>query len=85
MQIMAKTPSIEQCFAAVEKAIADLEDGELPLESSLAVYEAGLKSVRQARQHLDAFAKRLEAMRALEEAVLADEGGEEEDDDDDQA
>ena len=68
---MPKKPSIEECFAAVEKAIADLEDGDLPLETSLGVYEAGLKSVRQARDHLNAFAKRLEAMRQLEEEVLA--------------
>ena len=75
---MAKKLSIEQCFAAVEKAIADLEDGELPLETSLSVYEAGLKSVRQARTHLDAFAKRLEALRQLEEDALADDDAAEE-------
>lgn len=69
---MAKNPPIEQCFAAIEKAITDLEDGELPLENSLAVYEAGLKHVRQARQHLDAFAKRLAAMRELEASALGD-------------
>lgn len=69
---MAKKPTIEQCFAAVEKAIADLEDGELPLEASLSVYELGLKNVRQARAHLDAFAKRLEAMGDLEEDALDD-------------
>ena len=72
MRLMAKKPTIEQCFAAVEKAISDLEDGELPLETSLSVYEAGLKHVRQAHA-LDAFAKRLEAMRELEEGGQADD------------
>ena len=47
---MAKKPTIEQCFAAVEQAISDLEDGELPLEASLSVYESGLKAcVRRGR------------------------------------
>lgn len=70
---MPKVPPIEDCFAAIEQAINDLEDGELPLEASLGVYESALKHVRLARQHLDGFAKRLEAMR--EEAEDADEDG----------
>jgi exodeoxyribonuclease VII small subunit len=60
---MAKTPDIETCFAAIEKAIASLEDGQLPLDKALSTYEKGLTSVRQARSHLDAFAERLAALR----------------------
>ena len=46
--------------------------------ASLSVYESGLKSVRQARAHLDAFAKRLEAMRELEEEAFDDADDDEE-------
>ncbi len=60
---MAKVPSIEDHFAAIESAVASLEGGDLPLEEALARYEAGLKAVRQAKGLLDRFATRLEELR----------------------
>lgn len=70
---MPKNPPIEACFAAIEQAIEDLDGEELPLEKSLAVYEAGLKHVRLARQHLDSFARRLEELRDLEDETLSED------------
>lgn len=55
MAAMSKTVPIEHYFEQIEGAIEALEDGELPLEDALKRYEAGLKSVRQARTMLDAF------------------------------
>jgi exodeoxyribonuclease VII small subunit len=61
---MAKQTSIEDHFATIEEAVRALESGELPLEEALARYEAGLKSVRQAKSMLDRYAARLDELRA---------------------
>lgn len=63
---MAKQPSIEDQFTVIEEAIAALEAGDLGLEDALARYEAGLKSVRQAKAQLDRFTARLEELRGDE-------------------
>jgi exodeoxyribonuclease VII small subunit len=68
---MAKSIPIEKHFELIEEAIAALEDGDLPLEDSLARYEKGLRSVRQARLLLDRFAARLDELRA-EDADLGE-------------
>jgi exodeoxyribonuclease VII small subunit len=60
---MAKVPSIEEQFAVIEDAIAALEAGDLGLEEALTRYEAGLKSVRQAKAQLDRYAAKLEELR----------------------
>lgn len=63
---MAKQPSIEDQFTVIEDAIAALETGDLALEEALGRYEAGLKSVRQAKAQLDRYAARLEELRGDE-------------------
>jgi exodeoxyribonuclease VII small subunit len=60
---MAKPPSIEEHFHAIEEAVAALEAGELPLEEALKRYESGLKAVRAAKGQLDAFQARLEELK----------------------
>lgn len=68
---MAKpaTPtSIEDHFRSIEAAVAALEGGELPLEDSLGRYEAGLKSVRAAKQMLDRYSARLTELRGEDES-----------------
>ena len=68
---MAKsaTPlSIEDHFRAIEDAVGALEGGELPLEDSLARYDAGLKAVRAAKQMLDRYAARLTELRGDNES-----------------
>ena len=61
---MPKQPSIEEQFSVIEEAISALETGDLGLEEALARYEAGLKSVRQAKAQLDRYAARLDELRA---------------------
>lgn len=68
---MAKQIALEDHLEQVEEAIAALEDGELPLEEALARYEAGLKSLRAAKQLLDRYQARLEELRAEPEAPTA--------------
>jgi len=63
---MPKQPSIEDQFSVIEEAIAALEIGDLALEDALERYEAGLKSVRQAKAQLDRYAARLEELRGDE-------------------
>jgi exodeoxyribonuclease VII small subunit len=63
---MAKQPSIEDQFTVIEEAIAALETGDLALEEALMRYEAGLRSVRQAKAQLDRYAARLEELRGDE-------------------
>lgn len=65
---MAKQPSIEDQFIVIETAIAALETGDLGLEEALTRYEAGLKSVRQAKAQLDRYVARLEELRGDEPA-----------------
>lgn len=64
----ATVTSIEDHFRSIEAAVAALEGGELPLEDSLARYEAGLKSVRAAKQMLDRYSARLTELRGDDEA-----------------
>jgi exodeoxyribonuclease VII small subunit len=74
---MAKsaTPvSIEDHFRSIEEAVNALEGGELPLEDSLARYEAGLKAVRAAKQMLDRYAARLTELRGDDEQSVAPAG-----------
>ena len=68
---MAKQPSIEDQFTVIEAAIAALETGDLGLEEALARYEAGLKSVRQAKAQLDRYVARLEELQGDEPSPSA--------------
>jgi exodeoxyribonuclease VII small subunit len=61
---MPKAVPIEDLFQQIDSAVAALESGDLPLEESLARYEAGLKALRAAQAQLDAFAGRLEVLQA---------------------
>lgn len=70
---MPKAPSIEDHFAQIEGAIADLDGGELPLEQALDRYEAGLKAVRQARLQLDRYAARLDELRTVDQVPGGDQ------------
>ena len=71
---MAKAQSIEDHFTAIEEAVAALESGDLPLEESLARYEAGLKSVRAAKVMLDRYAARLTELRAEDDGAPPEPG-----------
>ncbi len=44
----------EQALAELEKIVKQLENGSLPLEQSLALFERGVKLARQCREKLQA-------------------------------
>jgi len=45
-------PTFDQGMAELERIVARLEAGELPLEEALAAFEAGIALVRQLHQRL---------------------------------
>lgn len=61
---MGKAVSIEDHFERIEQVVEELERGELPLERALERYEAGLRSVREARRLLSGFEAKLTELRA---------------------
>lgn len=61
---MAKTPSIEKCFEAIEAAVEALEHEDLALNDAFTQYENGLKFLQQAKQQLDQYEARLETLNA---------------------
>ncbi len=45
-------PNFEQQLEALEAIVDQLEDGDLPLDEALKVFEKGVKLSRQCQQHL---------------------------------
>jgi exodeoxyribonuclease VII small subunit len=57
---MAKT--FEQSLDELEKIVKQLEDGDLPLEKSLELFEAGVKLSRECRERLTSAERRIEML-----------------------
>jgi len=51
--------SFEKCLARLERIVDDLEAGEVPLEKSLALYEEGVKLLREAHRRLEEAEKKI--------------------------
>lgn len=60
--------SFEEALRALQQVVRQLEDGEVPLDQSIALYERGEKL----RQHCQA---RLDAAQAKIEAIVLDAQG----------
>jgi len=57
---MAKT--FEASLNELEKIVKQLEDGDLPLEDSLSLFEAGVKLSRECRERLTSAERRIEVL-----------------------
>lgn len=57
---MAKT--FESSLAELEKIVAHLENGDLPLEESLKLFETGVKLSRDCRERLSDAERRIEVL-----------------------
>ena len=57
---MEKT--FEASLAELEKIVAQLEDGDLPLEESLKLFEKGVKLSRECRERLSDAERRIEVL-----------------------
>lgn len=62
---MAETPkelTFEEALTEVEKIVADVEQGKIPLEESIARYERGMQLIKHCRAVLDSSEKRIEVI-----------------------
>ena len=65
-------PSFEKALADLEKIVAQMEDGGLSLEQSLAAHKRGLELAKFCRERLEAAQQQV---RVLESGVLKPLGG----------
>jgi len=61
----------EEALAELEALVRRLEQGELPLEESLAAFERGMALVRQLGARLDDVAQRVEVLLRAADGSLA--------------
>jgi len=62
-----KAPSFEAVLAELEKVVADMEAGQLPLEDALAAYKRGTELLQHCRVRLE---DAQQQVRVLEEGTL---------------
>jgi exodeoxyribonuclease VII small subunit len=55
--------TFEQLLAEVEKIVASLQDGDVPLEEAMALYEKGFAMVREAQERLGRAKQKLEILK----------------------
>lgn len=70
---MAKKDTFESDIQKLEEAVDRLESGDLPLEDSLACFEAGVKSAANCRKHLEQVESRVELLLKDREGKLVTE------------
>lgn len=54
--------SFETSLAELEQIVSRLEDGDLPLEESLELFEKGIKLSRECRERLTSAERRIEVL-----------------------
>ncbi len=57
-----KTESFETCLERLEKIVKELENGNLPLERALELFEEGMKLSENCRKQLDSAESRIEQL-----------------------
>jgi exodeoxyribonuclease VII small subunit len=62
----ASGESFEQALAGLERVVADLEGGDLPLAESLAAYEAGVVRLRACHAELEHAERRIELLSGID-------------------
>ena len=61
-QSAAAEPGFDERLARLEKIVAELERGEVGLETAIERYQEGVEIVRRCRALLDGFQKRVEEL-----------------------
>ncbi|MBI5658605.1 MAG: exodeoxyribonuclease VII small subunit [Nitrosomonadales bacterium] len=67
-----KAPAFEAVLAELERVVAEMEAGQLPLEESLAAYRRGAELLQQCRARLE---DAQQQVRILEQGALKDFAG----------
>ena len=62
----AEAPSFEASIKRLTEIVQALEQGELPLEESLRLFEEGVRLSRASQQRLDAAEKRVDQLLAVD-------------------
>lgn len=75
---MSKNGSFEESLEALENIVTKLEEGDLPLEKSLELFEEGVKLSRRCQEKLAAAERRIEMLVKDSEGNPALEAFEEE-------
>ena len=57
-------PTFEEALKKLETAVENLEEGDLPLEQALRLFEEGLKASNQCRTRLDQARQRVQVLVA---------------------
>ena len=82
-----EAPAIDTVLGELERVVAELEAGDLPLEIALRRFEDGVRLARQGGQLLDAVEQRVEMLLEGREGSVpfpgADTQGDDSEDDDD--
>jgi exodeoxyribonuclease VII small subunit len=73
-------PKFEEALAELENVVRRLEEGDIPLEESLAAFERGVGLVRLLHARLDSVQSRIEELTRSERGDLALESIEDDDD-----
>jgi exodeoxyribonuclease VII small subunit len=63
----APAASFEDSVRRLSEIVSRLEDGDLPLEESLRLFEEGVRLARTSQTRLDAAEKRVEQLLAVDE------------------
>jgi exodeoxyribonuclease VII small subunit len=63
-------PKFEEALAELEAVVRRLEQGELPLEDSLAAFERGMALVKQLSTRLEAIERRVEVLLKQDDGSL---------------
>jgi exodeoxyribonuclease VII small subunit len=67
----AGEPRFEAALAELETVVRRLEQGELPLEDSLAAFERGMELVKQLSKRLEDIERRVEVLLRQDDGSLA--------------
>ena len=59
---MEKKETFEESLSALEKIVAQLEEGDLPLEKSLELFEEGVRLSKKCQQRLEQAERRIELL-----------------------
>lgn len=78
----AESPAIDTVLGELERVVAELEAGDLPLEIALRRFEDGVRLARQGGQLLDAVEQRVEMLLEGREGSVPFAGADAQQDDD---